>query len=141
MDTTMGIIRATVPVLLTKAPMIAVTSITSMKRAMSLPPASDIIFRLAALASPVWSMPPPTTNSPTIIITTGLEKPANASAGVSIPQSIITTSAHRATMSALSLPMTNITTVTMSIIIVSVISSAKIRERLQICKFFMYYSN
>src|SRR5574344_3027421 len=120
-DTIIGIISATVPVLLTKAPMRAVTTTTSKNIAVSLLPASCIILWLAALPSPVCNMAPPTTNSPTIITTTGLENPANASVGVSMPQSNITTNEHKATMSALSLPATNIATVTMSMIIVSVI--------------------
>ena len=120
MDTMIGIISATVPVLLTKAPMNAVTSITSMNNKASLPLAKCIILWLAALASPVCNIAPPTTNSPTIITTTGLENPANASVGVRMPQSSITTNEHRATMSALSRPATNIATVTMSMIIVNV---------------------
>ena len=44
MDTMIGIISATVPVLLTKAPMNAVTSITSMNNKASLPLAKCIIL-------------------------------------------------------------------------------------------------
>ena len=44
METTIGIISATVPVLLTKAPIIAVTSITSRKSRVSLPLARCIIL-------------------------------------------------------------------------------------------------
>ena len=118
--TTMGIISATVPVLLTKAPTKAVTSMTSKKSRVSLPLARCIIRWLAALASPVCKIAPPTINSPTIITTTGLENPANASAGVSMPQSSSTTNDPRATMSALSLPATNIATVMKRMMMVSV---------------------
>ena len=68
--TTIGSMRATVPVLLTKAPMNPVTSITSRKSLVSLLPASFRIFELIILASPVWKIAPPTTNRPIIIITT-----------------------------------------------------------------------
>ena len=77
--TTMGIIRATVPVLLTKAPMAAVTTMSSMNRRSSLSPAIDRIFPLIFFASPVWKIAPPTTNRPIIIMTTGLENPDRAS--------------------------------------------------------------
>jgi hypothetical protein len=49
-------------------------------------------------------MAPPTTNSPTIIITTELEKPVKASSGVSMPMTISATSAHNATISERTLP-------------------------------------
>ena len=82
--TTIGSIRATVPVLLTKAPMAEVTSMTSRNSLVSLLPASFRILELIILASPVWKMAPPTMNRPAIMITTELEKPESASAGVSI---------------------------------------------------------
>ena len=69
-DTIIGIISATVPVLLTNAPISAVTITTSRNIAVSLLPANCIILPLAALASPVCNMAPPTTNRPTIITTT-----------------------------------------------------------------------
>ena len=50
-------------------------------------------------------MAPPTTNSPTIIITTELENPDRASWGVSIPVSSRATRAHNATRSERTLPM------------------------------------
>jgi len=68
--TTMGNIRATVPVLLTKAPMADVTIITSRNRRRALPPASFMMRPLIIFAKPVWNIAPPTTNRPTIIITT-----------------------------------------------------------------------
>ena len=80
MLTTMGIISATVPVLLTKAPMAEVTMTTSRNIRVSLPAASFIIFWLTALARPVCKMAPPTTNRPTIMMMTVDEKPARASA-------------------------------------------------------------
>ena len=103
--TTMGIIRATVPVLLTKAPMTAVTTISSRNSPNSLSPANVISLPDAFLASPVCTMAPPTTNSPTIIITTELENPERASCGVSIPESKRATRAHKATRSERTLPM------------------------------------
>ena len=111
MDTMMGIISATVPVLLTNAPMRAVTVTTSRNVAVSLLPARCMILWLAALASPVCSMAPPTTNSPTIMMTTGLENPESASAGDNIPQRIRIVRAQSATISALILPVTNRVTV------------------------------
>ena len=69
METTIGIIKATVPVLLTKAPIVAVTTTTSKNKAVSLSPARRIILRLKALANPVCNIPPPTTNKPAIMIT------------------------------------------------------------------------
>jgi len=51
--TTIGSIKATVPVLLTKAPMAEVTSITSKKSFSSLLPASFKMRELIILASPV----------------------------------------------------------------------------------------
>jgi len=82
--TTIGNIRATVPVLLTKAPMAEVTNITSKNNFNSLLPANFRMCELIILASPVWKIAPPTTNSPTIIMTTELENPDKASSGVNI---------------------------------------------------------
>ena len=82
--TTMGSIKATVPVLLTKAPMPAVANITSRNNFSSLCPASLSRRELIILARPVWKIAPPTTKRPTIITTTELEKPDNASSGVRI---------------------------------------------------------
>ena len=103
--TTMGIIRATVPVLLTKAPITAVTTMSSRKRPISLSPASIMSLPDAFLARPVCTMAPPTTNSPTIMMTTWLEKPDMASCGVSVPVSRRATRAHKATRSERTLPM------------------------------------
>lgn len=75
MLTTIGNIKATVPVLLTKAPIAVVVSMTSRKSRVSLSPARCIILPLIILASPVWNTAPPTTKSPTIIMTTELENP------------------------------------------------------------------
>ena len=121
MLTTMGIIKATVPVLLTKAPMTAVTTTTSRKRRRSLPPASFMIFWLTALASPVWNIAPPTTKRPTIMMTTEEEKPAKASSGVRMPVSSRADKAQRATTSDRTRPMMNITTVRARIRSVAVI--------------------
>ncbi len=78
--------RATVPVLLTKAPINEVTSITSRKVMVSLPRESAMSLLPVSLASPVCMMAPPTTKSPIIMMTMGEEKPARASAGVRIPR-------------------------------------------------------
>lgn len=101
---TIGIIIATVPVLLTNAPMNEVTAITSTKRRVSLLPASLMSFELIIFARPVWKIAPPTTKRPTIIITDVLEKPAKASWGFSIPRIINDASAHSAIMSERILP-------------------------------------
>ena len=106
MLTTMGNIRATVPVLLTNAPMSAVPDMTSRKRRVSLFPPS---FRSRApiiFARPVLNMAPPTMNRPTIITTMGLAKPDNASCVVITPLTARTRSAHKATMSARIFPHT-----------------------------------
>ena len=103
--TTIGIISATVPVLLTNAPMTAVTTISNRNSRSSLPSASVISLPLAFLASPVCTIAPPTTKSPTIIITTELEKPDSASCGVSIPVSNRATRAQSATRSERTLPI------------------------------------
>ena len=106
MLTTIGIMIATVPVLLTNAPMNEVTAITSTNRRVSLLPARRISLELIIFASPVWNMAPPTTKSPTIMITDVLEKPENASCGVGsrIPSIMSSASAHNATMSDRILP-------------------------------------
>ena len=106
MLTTIGIIMATVPVLLTNAPMNDVTTITRMKRRVSLFPARRMSLELIIFASPVWKMAPPTTKSPTIMITDVLEKPEKASFGVGsrIPMMTSSASAHSATISERILP-------------------------------------
>ncbi|MDD6900945.1 MAG: hypothetical protein PUE25_03845, partial [bacterium] len=68
-------------------------------------------------------MAPPTTNSPTIITTTGFENPDSASAGDNIPQSIRIVSAQSATISALILPIMNMATVAKRTRIVIIIFS------------------
>ena len=102
--TTIGIITATVPVLLTKAPIDAVTSITSTKSLISLSPASLNILELISFANPVRKIPPPTTNNPIIIITTGLENPDKASDGNNIPVTTKANKAQIATKSARTFP-------------------------------------
>ena len=99
MLTTMGIISATVPVLLTKAPTAAVVTIMRTKRRVSLLPAKPMMRLPAILARPVEKMPPPTTNRPTIMMTMGLEKPVRASSAVSTPLSTSASDAHTATRS------------------------------------------
>jgi len=54
----------------------------------------------------VRKIPPPTTNSPTIMITTWFENPDRASAGVNILNNIRRMSAHKATRSERILPLT-----------------------------------
>ncbi|MNJ33291.1 hypothetical protein D3C77_279750 [compost metagenome] len=105
--TTTGIMTATVPVLLTKAPITEVTSMTIISSRVSLVPAKRSRIRLAILASPVWNMPPPTTNNPIIMMTTELEKPDKASAGVSIFNSIKIINEPIATRSERIFPETN----------------------------------
>ena len=109
--TMIGIMSATVPVLLTKAPMKEVTSITSRKVMVSLPRESAMSLLPVSLASPVCMMAPPTTKRPIIMMTMGDEKPAKASEGVSIPNTSSAAKAVRATMSALTLPQINMATV------------------------------
>ncbi len=106
MLTTIGSISATVPVLLTKAPIVPVTSITRRNSLVSLVPAKAIILLLIILARPVWKIAPPTTNRPTIMITTEFEKPERASSGVSIWQSSKASRAHNATRSERTFPLT-----------------------------------
>ena len=105
--TTIGIIRATVPVLLTKAPINEVTNITNTNSFTSLSPASFSILLLIILAKPVWKIAPPTTKSPIIITTTLSENPDRASSGVSIPKSTSKTKAHIATKSERTFPLIN----------------------------------
>jgi hypothetical protein len=108
--TTIGIIMATVPVLLTKAPITEVTPITIRKSFVSLFPANFISLELIILARPVWKIAPPTTNRPTIIIITLLEKPERASSGVSTPARSNVARAERATISERTLPLMKKTT-------------------------------
>lgn len=121
--TTMGIIMATVPVLLTKAPITEVTPITSKKSLSSLSPANFISLELIILAKPVWKMAPPTTKRPTIIMITLLEKPERASSGVRIPAASNVTSEHSATMSERNLPLIKNITDKKSTRIVSIIKT------------------
>ena len=85
MLTTIGSIRATVPVLLTNAPITEVTPITSKNNFNSLFPASLSNRAPVIFASPVWNIAPPTTNSPIIIITIELENPDNDSSVERMP--------------------------------------------------------
>ena len=84
MLTIIGSIRATVPVLLTNAPIAPVTSITRRNIFVSLLPARDITLLPIIFARPVWNIPPPTTNKPIIMMTVVLENPERASVGVRI---------------------------------------------------------
>lgn len=126
MLTMMGIIRATVPVLLTKAPIVEVVSMTSRKAFVSLPFAMPIMRSPAARARPVCRIAPPTTKSPAIMMTTEEEKPDKASVGVRMPDRMSTTRADKATISLLTRPQMNramVSTSTMRVIVIS----AKIR--------------
>lgn len=101
---TIGNIKATVPVLLTKAPIIDVTPTTSKKSFISLLPDRDRRRAPIIFASPVWKIAPPTTNSPIIIITIELENPDKDSSVVSIPETESVVSAINATTSERILP-------------------------------------
>ena len=68
---------------------------------------SIIILPLIIFASPVLKIPAPTTKSPTIIMTTGLENPESASSGVSTPVSRSASREPSATTSERILPLTN----------------------------------
>lgn len=93
---TIGIIIATVPVLLTKAPINEVANTTKMKALVSLPLANCEMLLPTVCANPVCSMAPPTTNSHTIIMTIGDENPLNASLVVRIPVAVSTMRADKA---------------------------------------------
>ena len=99
MLTTMGSIKATVPVLLTKAPTPPVVSMRSTKRRVSLVPAKLRMRLPIILARPVENIPPPTTKRPTIMMTMGLEKPERVSSGVSTPANTKAMAAQTATRS------------------------------------------
>ncbi|MOA07464.1 hypothetical protein D3C78_1271590 [compost metagenome] len=105
--TTIGSITATVPVLLTNAPINEVASITVISSLVSFVPASFSMRLLAIRARPVWNIAPPTTNKPIIIITTELEKPASASPGVNMPSRTRAINEQIATRSDLILPFMN----------------------------------
>ena len=119
MLTTMGSISATVPVLLTNAPMADVTSMTSSSNRSSLLPASFRILLLIILASPVWNIAPPTTNRPIIMMTTELENPASPSSGVRMWKMSSASSTQMATRSERTLPLMNNMTDAMSMISVT----------------------
>ena len=122
MLTTTGIMRAIVPVLLTKPPITAVVNITRRNMKVSFPPASFIRRWLMALANPVWKMAPPTTKRPTIMMTTLDENPANASVGVRMPKIRRAAMAHTATTSERRRPMMNMVTETARITNVVIMS-------------------
>ncbi len=126
MLTTMGIISATVPVLLTNAPMAAVAPMTRKYMRTGLSPARRIMRPPIICARPVRSTAPPTTNSPTIITTIGLLKPDRASGTVRMPASVSTMSAPRATMSERTRPSTNSTAAARSVRSVSSISQNRV---------------
>lgn len=117
----MGIIRATVPVLLTKAPINAVASMTTMNVKVSLPFAIFISLLPTVCASPVRRMAPPTTNRPTIMATIVDENPARASVGVRIPVQSKVANAEMATTSERMRPQTKKATVRIRTINVTVI--------------------
>ena len=134
--TTIGSISATVPVLLIKAPMAAVTSMTRMNSFSSLLPANPRMRLLTILASPVWKIAPPTTNSPIIMMTIGLANPASASSGVSIWKTSRPSSAHSATRSERTRPFikktadsTRIASVIYIISVVSCRMTPDVKER------------
>ena len=115
----MGIIMATVPVLLTNAPITAVVNITNTKARVSLPPERRAMLLPTDCASPVCKMAPPTIKSPTIINTIGEEKPLSASCVVKTPEAVSTMSAIIATISLRMRPQMKNTMVISSVIIVS----------------------
>lgn len=120
-----GIIIATVPVLLTKAPINEVAYTTKMKALVSLPLANCEMLLPTVFANPVCSMAPPTTNSHTIIMTIGDENPLNASLVVRIPVAVSTMRADKATISPRTLPHINMAIVTIKTIIVMVMINKK----------------
>lgn len=119
--TTIGSIRATVPVLLTNAPIIEVTPITSKNNFNSLFPASLSSLAPIIFASPVWNIAPPTTNNPIIIITIELENPDNDSSVVRMPDIDNVMRAISATTSERILPQAKNVAANMSVRIVIVI--------------------
>ena len=127
--TMIGSIRATVPVLLTKAPISPVTSITRRNILVSLLPESDITLLPIILASPVWKIPPPTMKRPTIIITVVFENPESPSAGVRTWQRRSARSAQMATRSERTFPLTNNMAETSNIISVAIIVFSKRSQR------------
>ena len=122
MLTTIGSIRATVPVLLTNMPIAEVTIMTRRKSLSSLFPASAITLLPIIFARPVWKIPPPTMNRPIIMITVVLEKPERASAGFRIWHKRRARRAHIATRSERTLPVTKSIADIRSIIKVAIIN-------------------
>lgn len=120
-----SIIIATVPVLLTKAPINEVANTTKMKALVSLPLANCEMLLPTVCANPVCSMAPPTTNSHTIIMTIDDENPLNASLVVRIPVAVSTMRADKATISPRTLPHINMAIVTIKTIIVMVMINKK----------------
>src|SRR5690554_598418 len=102
--TTIGNIKATVPVLLKNQPIKTMTKKTTIKRVTSLLPANLTMRVPMVLASPVLNTAPPTINRPTIIITIEFENPERASEALSVPEIIKRVVAEIATMSARILP-------------------------------------
>jgi hypothetical protein len=126
--TTIGNNKATVPEFETKAPIPDVTNIIRINMRSSLPPAIRNIFELIIRARPVWKMAPPTTNRPTIIITTGLENADNASCGVITPPNIKHNNETKATTSDRTLPTTKATAVKTKTTIVYIITLSIFRK-------------
>src|SRR5699024_129581 len=97
--TTIGNMRATVPVLLRKAPIHATMTNNKTYNRFSLLPENRTIIFAPICAKPVRKIPAPTINNPAIIMTTWLEKPANASVVVKTPVNTSTNNAVIATRS------------------------------------------
>ena len=116
-----GIMMATVPVLLTKAPINDVANMTRMNALTSFPFAIRDMLLPADCANPVCRIAPPTTKSPTIITTIGDEKPLKASLVVSTPVAVSIMRADNATTSPLTLPQINMAMVTINTVMVMVI--------------------
>jgi len=109
--TTIGIINATVPVLLTKPLMTEVVNAINIKILNWLPPASNNNLLLIICAKPVSKIAPPTTNKPIIIMTILLENPVSASSGVRILNRSSESSESSATTSERNLLLTKKITV------------------------------
>ena len=117
----------------TTEPMVPVTIITSRNRRSSLWPARTIILLLIILARPVWKIPPPTINRPTIIITVEFANPASPSAGVRIWHISRASSEHIATISDLTFPLTNNPAAINRIINVAITSLLAFKRALSEC--------
>ena len=127
----MGIITATVPVLLTKAPVNPVTSMMSINKSDCLPWANRRMRLLMIFAKPVLKIPAPTTNNPNIIMTTGLENPSSASLAEMMSHSTKAIKEHNAMMSVRIFPWIKSTIVKnriIKVVFIGVKSSAVIKK-------------